>query len=174
MGQTEIRPAVIRDASYVAANLRALDRREAFCQLADSVREHELAWGLLEASTAYTAFWRGQPAAIFGTSPISVTALTAWMLGTRHARRTVPAITRFMLDYVVPWRIANGFRVMEARSIEDHSEAHRWMEATGAKLLTPKPFEWGKTGEKFVLYQWRAADFMEAKDRWKSSSSSCR
>jgi hypothetical protein len=155
----EIKPATLRDASFVTANLGDMDRAEALCQLPDGIRTHELAWSLLEGSEAYAAFDRDRPVAIFGTAPISVCALSVWMLGTKRMWRAAPAIARYFETTIVPGRIAEGYRTMEARSIDSNVAAHRWMKATGATVWT-QPFEWGKNGERFILLQWNAADFL--------------
>lgn len=151
-----IEPACLRDASFVCANLNDQDRDETLCQLPEHTKMHELAWALISGDgESYTAFWRNQPVAIFGVSPLHVAALGVWMLGTRRSWRAAPTVARFVRDDIGPRMAALGYRTMEARSIESHVAAHRWMEASGAKRWT-EPFEWGKSGERFVLFRWTA------------------
>lgn len=158
MNRIEIGPAYMRDASYVCANLNDMDRAEAFCQLPDSMKTHELAWGLLEGSEAWTAFWKGRPVAIFGTAPIHVSALSVWMLGTDRSWRVAVEVVRFFKQDIGPRRVVQGYRTMEARTWERHTAAHGWMEGAGARRWTP-PFEYGKNGERFVIYGWTAEAF---------------
>lgn len=150
-----IEPACLRDASYVMANMRPLDALEALCQVPDGVRIHELAHWLISGSAAYVAYVDGRPSAIFGTSPINVVCLSIWALGTKRMRRCIPAITRFMIAEHLPERAAEGYKLMEARSLVQHEEAHRWMQSTGA-VVQGDDFEYGKEGEMFRLFRWEA------------------
>lgn len=154
----EITDATLRDASFVIANLRPLDELELMCQLPDDVKRHEVAYALLHSGDCFVAKLDGQPVAIFGSSLVNQACLSLWALGTKRMRRVAPAITRFMFAKHIPDRADQGFRIAEARSIETHREAHRWMTATGAVRVDP-PFEYGKNGEMFVLYRWTKAAF---------------
>jgi hypothetical protein len=153
----EIRPACLRDLSYIMAYLRERDAEEVYCQLPEGTTGIELAYGLLQTD-AYVALVNGQPVAGFGTAPLSEVARSVWALGTDKMRRAVPAITRFFQQNYVPKLISDGNRVMEARSTVDHVEAHRWMKASGAKVIGP-PFTFGRGGKQFLLFRWTAEDF---------------
>lgn len=158
MKRIEIRPACLRDASYVCANLNDLDRAEALCQMPDTAKMHELAWMLISGEgESYVAYWRGKPVAVFGVSPQHVAALSVWMLGTDQSWRAAPQIAAFIREDIGPRVAAQGFRTMEARSIETNRMAHQWMERAGGRRWT-QPFEWGRNGEKFVLFRWSARD----------------
>jgi hypothetical protein len=153
-----IKPATLRDATYVIANMRPMDRKEVYCQLTDGVDDMQVAYLLLMHSEAYAARWTDQsgrewPVMFFGTQPMNAAALGIWALGTRHARRSVPAVTRYVVQELLPRKIAEGYRIMEARSIEGHTQAHRWIVGTGAKQIG-EPFEYGKDGELFHLFRW--------------------
>lgn len=153
----EIRQACLRDLSYVMAYLRERDADEVYSQLAEGTTGIELAYGLLQTD-AYVALLDGQPVAGFGTAPLSAVARSVWALGTDRMRRVVPAITRFFQQQYVPALIADGNEIMEARSLVDHVEAHRWMRATGARVIGP-PFTFGRGGKQFLLFRWTADDF---------------
>lgn len=151
-----IEPACLRDASFVMANMRPLDELEVMCQVPDSARIHELAHWLISGSAAFVAYVDGRPSAVFGTSPINVVCLSIWALGTKRMQRCVPAITRFMIAEHLPERVAEGYKLMEARSLVQHEEAHRWMQSTGA-VVQGADFEYGKGGEMFRLFRWEAS-----------------
>jgi hypothetical protein len=151
--RVDIRPATLRDASWVTANLRPLDHREAFCQLREGVKTHELAYFLVHGGDAFVADYIGTPAMVFGTMPINVCCLSVWALGTRHAWRVATAVSTWLRDTYLPEKAEQGFTSMEARSLVDHAVAHRWMESTGAVRATT-PFVFGKGGEEFILFRW--------------------
>jgi hypothetical protein len=159
-----IEPACVRDASYVTANLSPDDEREARCQLPDGMKTYELAYSLLMGSDAYVAKVRGDPVAVFGVYPMTVCALSVWMMGTKDAWRAVPEITRFMEGELLPRKVAEGYLTMEARTIEDHHIAHQWMRDTGAECVST-PFEYGKHREKFLLFRWTTDAFGAIKRR---------
>lgn len=157
-----IAPATLRDATYIIANLRPADRHEAFCQLPEGIDDTRVAYFLLMNGEAFAARWtdregRQWPCVFFGVQPMNAVALAVWALGTKHARRAIPAVTRFMGRTLLPQKIAQGYRIMEARSIDSHHEAHQWMEATGARRVG-EPFVYGRDGELFHLYRWKAED----------------
>lgn len=109
-------------------------------------------------SDAFVAKWHGDPVAVFGVFPLTCCCLSVWMLGTKDAGRAVPAITAFMDGEMLPQKVAEGFLTMEARSIEGHEAAHRWMRATGAEVIG-EAFEFGKHREKFLLFRWTTDAF---------------
>ena len=160
MRHLSLQPAVLRDASYVMANLRPEDELEVLCQVPDDVKRHELAYNLIMGSDAYTVRVDRDPIALFGTSPMTVNCLSVWALGTAAVWRAVPLINRFMLFDHLPARMAEGFNCMEARSHVEHRSAHRWLEAMGGKVLG-EPFEFGKAREKFLLFRWTSDVFQE-------------
>lgn len=148
-----IEPAVLRDVSYITANMRPMDRAEAYCQLPEDTTNYELAYMLTMGGDAFTARFDGKPVAAFGTAPINVACVSVWMVGTKDAWRVTPSITAYMRDVHTPTLEANGFLTMEARALLEHEQAHRWMEASGA-VRSGEPFVFGRNGERFVLFRW--------------------
>lgn len=151
----DIFPAVIRDASWITANMRELDRREAFCQMRDDVKTHELAYWSIHNSDAYVAYWRDKPTMLFGTAVANICCLSVWAFGTADTWRVASAVTRFMRHTHLPARAAAGYTSMEARSLVEHETAHRWIRDTGGVQHGP-PFVYGKGGEEFILFRWTA------------------
>ena len=162
----EIKPANLRDASWLMANLRQLDREETFCQLPDGTPTDKLAEWFITPGDAFIAYYRDEPALLFGTTPISVCAMSIWALGTDRAERTIPAVSRFLIEHAIPWRLDQGFTCMEARSLETHHDAHRWMEGMGGER-NGEPYLYGKGGERFVTYRWTVSSYRAiSRSRW--------
>lgn len=155
MDRPLVHPATLRDATYVMSNLNPDDRAEVECQVAHGTKLHEMAYSLLMWGDNFAVREGNQPIAFFGTAPLSAGCLTVWALGTKRIARAVPAINRFMLHEHLPERVEQGYRSMEARSIETHHAAHRWLEKLGG-VRHGGPFEFGRDREKFVLYRWTA------------------
>lgn len=148
-----IRPATLRDASYVLANLRPGDEREAMCQVPDGTKNYELAYALLHSGDNFVALVDDNPAAFFGTQAINAVCYTVWALGTNRMHRAIPRITTFLTNEHGPKLREAGIRMLEARSIEDHAEAHLWMHSTGA-VQSGEPYVFGKNGERFITFRW--------------------
>lgn len=147
-------PATLASASFVCANLRASDREEAFCQIPDGTKTHELAYSLLMSGDTFVVEKRRQePVAFFGVSPINVATYSIWAVGTDDFTRAVPAMQRHVLKHVVPDLLGRGARTLEARAMQSHLTAHQWIHRTGGKA-SGIPFEYGKNGEMFVLFRW--------------------
>lgn len=164
-----IKPAVFRDASYITANLRAVDKVEAFCQLPDAATTIELAWWLIHSGDAFIAYRKNEPVFLFGTSPQTASCYNVWGLGTDDTRKVIPEVTRYLMTTHIEKRIAEGARTMEARSLVSHTEAHGWMRMVGAEQHG-EPFEYGKHGEQFVLYRFTVAGYRAMRDkRWSKS-----
>jgi hypothetical protein len=140
-------------ASFICANLRPEDHAEAFCQLHDGVKMHELAHAMLMSGDNYVARVRGEPTVFFGVSPMNAVCSSVWAIGTKRFNKAVPAMTRFFHDTLGPRLRALGVTSLEARAMLDHVAAHRWIHLTGGVAHGP-PFEYGRNGEKFVLFRW--------------------
>lgn len=155
MSRVAIVPATLRDACYVAANMRAADRAEIGAVV--SMDEPAAVAAALVASSgdlAWTAHLEGQPVAAFGASIMLPHVASGWAFGTDRLRRAVPAITRHGLEQLKPTLVARGFVRFEIRTAADHDLSHRWIEAMGGRLETPEPYAYGRNGELFVTYGW--------------------
>ena len=160
MNAIDIRPATLRDLSYVTAHLRDVDAREIRCQLPEGTASAEIAaLSLAGTEHAYCCWWRGSPVAGFGATPASYcgSVWTAWAFGTKRFVRAAPAIGRFARTTLAPVLIAKGARRVEARSIAGHDKAHAWLERLGARREAELR-DWGRGGETFVLWAWTEAE----------------
>ena len=168
MKPVEIKRATLRDVCFVAAHMRAEDRREALCQFAPGTTMLELAASSHGGSgLVYCAWYRGSPVAAFGAAPASHagTVWSAWLFGTNKLARAIPEIGRFGLDTLSARLIEEGVRRVEVRSIEGHDIAHAWLPVsapaarpgcmTTAAAAKPSPCGHGpsKTGVRHDVHE---------------------
>lgn len=149
-----IKPAGIREISYVTAEMRPQDRAEIYCQF-DSLEPDMLARIAVETTPQWkwAVILDGQPVMVFGLSPRHSRMVEAWAWGTDQMKRAVPIATRFMLRHVLPDLIASGIHRIEARSLENHDLAHGWMVQLGGKREAIM-HNYGLNRETFHLYAW--------------------
>lgn len=151
-----IRPATLRDMTFIAANMRQPDYDEITAAVAIFDRT-ALGAAMFAASPAYRfcAFIKDEPVCAFGvaTDANMPHAGVAWAYGTRRMRRAVPEMTRFGLSVLVPQMMADGLHRVECRSIIGHDLSHRWLEGLGA-VREGIARGYGRGGEDFVTYAW--------------------
>ena len=155
-GPVTIRPPDYVDITYVAANMRAIDRREltAISPVDDALSIATLIWERSRGDTGETwGVYRGdQPVAMFGVALAHPGTYHGWMFGTRHTWRVVPAISRFRR--VLERRLyKSGVQRVEARALEENEMATRWLVSLGAQIECRLPC-FGKAGEPFVQLAW--------------------
>ncbi|WP_448950607.1 hypothetical protein [Labrys neptuniae] len=126
-----IRPATLRDMTFIAATMRDQDRREIRAVIEES--DTVIGTMLFNASPdlAWTAWIEDDAVAAFGISRLFAGLGSGWAYGTRRMRRAIPALTRFARRSVRPLLLAEGFRRIEVRTAIDHDLSHRWLEALG-------------------------------------------
>ncbi len=146
----------MRDASFIAANMRSEDFREIACLWQDWDTR---ALGVCAVETAvpgmvWSVWYDGQPAAAFGFSRASAfdpDFWQAWAFGTDKFLRCVPAMTRYLLQ--IRPDVETCCRRLQAISLKDHDIAHGWIEALGAKKEGVLRC-YGRSGEDFFIYAW--------------------
>lgn len=146
----------MRDASYIAANMRPEDFREIAC-----LWQHwdTRALGLCALETAvpdmvWSVWYDGQPAAAFGFSRASAfdpEHWQAWAFGTERFKRCVPLMTRHILG--LRSKIERDCRRLQVITHDGHDIAHRWIEALGA-TREGRLRSYGRGGEDFWIYAW--------------------
>jgi hypothetical protein len=155
-----------RDASWITYNMRESDRVECFSQF-PRTSSRELGYALGTEEGAQIAYYDGDPCMVFGVSPMCQVGLSVWAIGTNHCKRVVPAVTRCFVNEIIPAKMYEGYRWMEARSWIDHVDAHDWMKRLGAepRLLLK---DYGNDGEDFILFRWtRDAWYRSGVNKWK-------
>jgi RimJ/RimL family protein N-acetyltransferase len=146
-----IRPANLRDACFIAANMRDQDRREIDAVLQfDSTAQIAAACLYASEDRAFIAYLNGDPVAAMGLTPLHPGCLSGWAWGTKRMWRVIPAVTRFCR---ASWRKlqAEGFRRIEVHTIADHDISHQWLEKIGAKREGIAR-AYGRNGEDYVTY----------------------
>lgn len=152
-----IRPATLRELSWVAAFMRPADRREVFALSPD---DNPLALAArIDAmpGEAHAALLDDAPVAVFGAAPNGPGVVEVWMFATPAWPGVAAAVTRYILRRMLPGLAAAGIRRAQCLSIEGHVEAHRWLERLGAVREGIHPGR-GRDGETFITYAWRRGD----------------
>ncbi|POF29605.1 hypothetical protein [Roseibium marinum] len=151
-----IKDLCVRDASFIAANMRVEDFREIACLWKDW---NTRALGLCALETAipgmvWSIWYDGQPAAAYGFSRASAfdpEHWQAWAFGTPRFRRCVPMMTRHITS--LRPQIVRECRRLQVITLVDHDIAHGWIEALGAKR-EGRLRSYGRGGEDFYVYAW--------------------
>lgn len=154
----EIEPATLATASWVTANMRDEDRAEVMCQVPDDMPTAAIAEYSILSGEAFVALDRGQPIALFGSTPMTMACFSVWAVGTKRFARAVPEMTLAFMHYIVPRRIDQGFRCAEARVLQANTKAVLWLDALGGEVLGG-PFPYGKADELFLLFRWTVAGY---------------
>ena len=144
-----IKPATVRDLTYVASHLNADDEKE--IKALTNVDLREIAAQHL-GEFAFVAWVKGKPVIAFGLAPYMGSTWAAWMFGTQSNWRAVPAVTEFSRWLVGHVAETHGARRLEARSHIEHKKAHSWLtSALGCGEPVPLP-SFGLDGETFYLF----------------------
>lgn len=148
---TTIRPATLRDMTFIAANMRDADRREITAVI--DANDTMIACMLFAASPglAWTAWHDEQPVCAFGVSRLFTGVGSGWAYGTKQMRSVMPAVTRFALRVVRPLLVREGFRRVEVRTAVDHDLSHRWLEHLGFQREGIAK-DYGANGLDFLTY----------------------
>lgn len=146
----DIRPATLRDVTYVASYMRAADRREIVAIL--PATDTEIGAALWSGSSdAWCAWSDGSPQVAWGFSPGFPGLLSGWAIMTERGVRLMPAVTRFMLRTIRPALLAGETRRIEVRTAIDHDVSHRWLEALGF-VREGIARDYGSGGLDYVIY----------------------
>lgn len=126
-----IRPANLRDMTFVAANMRAADWREIHAVVPATATE--IGAYLYQASPdlCWIAYRDDDPVCAFGIAKLYAGLGSGWAYMTRKGPSTMRAVTRFALRKVRPQLIRDGFRRIEVRTAIDHDLSHAWLERLG-------------------------------------------
>jgi hypothetical protein len=139
---------------YVCEHLRDVDRHECF-----ATRFHDNPKALAAEISSYgpiswVVFHNDEPVAALGAVELWPGHWNVWAFGTDQWPKVVKTITKHISRVMIPGLAACGARTAGAYVHADHEEACRWLAWLGA---SPTPLEnWGKNGEKFILYRWFA------------------
>lgn len=139
---------------YVARNMREWDRREIFATRHDddplALAEDALSFGRI----AWVAGLGAVPIAAFGCAPMWRGVWSLWLFATDDFPRIGISVTRLVTRTIVPMMIESGAHRLEARSMEGHTDAQRWLEVIGAKREGGPLKGFGRDGQDFHIYTW--------------------
>jgi len=146
----------VRDASFIAANMRDQDFREIGC-LWKEWDTRLLGRGALETAVpgmAWSVWYEGEPAAAYGFSRAAAfdpDHWQAWAFGTERFRRCVPLITRH-LKSLRPL-IERDCRRLQVITHAEHDISHGWIKTLGGRKEGVLR-SYGRGGEDFHVYAW--------------------
>jgi len=164
--KVEIRRTTRRDLCYTAAIARKIDKIEIVA--AGPRNMQECGWITYEMLDAYgglgwTAWVDGNPEFSFGFTPqnqLMPHLWSAWAWGSDKCGLCMIEIARWAKgkpSLVDRFDIVGIVRI-EARSLWDHYESHRWLEWMGFVKECDLP-EWGVGKENFVQYRWLRSEW---------------
>lgn len=79
-----------------------------------------------------------------------------WLFATDDFNQIGISVTRLIVRTIIPMMVDAGAHRLEARSMEGHTDAQRWLKVIGAKReATLRAF--GRDGQDFHVYAWDCA-----------------
>ena len=137
---------------HVAENMREWDKREIFATRIDD-DPLMLADAALSTGEVSWVAGRDRPIAAFGCAPMWHGVWSMWLFATDEFPQIGISVTRLVVHSIIPMMIGAGAHRLEARSMEGHTDAQRWLEVIGAKREgTLKGF--GRDRQDFHVYTW--------------------
>lgn len=138
----------------IVANMRAADRSEVFATR-DNDLESLLVHEIIESGTVGWVAGLDTPIAAFGCTPLWPGVWSMWLMATDDFGRIGISMTKLVARSIVPMLFDGGAHRLEARSMEGHTHAQRWLEMIGASREgTLKGY--GRQREDFHVYAWEA------------------
>ena len=146
-------PLMVR---HVARNLRAWDRQEIFATRNDDDPDALAAAALGCGRISWVAGRGEDPIAAYGCAPLWQGVWSMWLFATDEFHQIGIGVTKMVTRSIVPMMFDAGAHRLEARSMEGHDDAQRWLEVIGARReATLKAF--GREGQDFHIYTWGGA-----------------
>jgi hypothetical protein len=143
---------------HVLMHLRPLDRKELF-----ATRPHDSTTLAADEIMRYcapfgTLFWHeGEPVTAIGFFPMWPGVVSVWAFGSHRWDYVVRAMTRHVINEMVPELLRRGVHRAECRSLSEREDSQRWLIALGAQI-EGRLREFGRSREDFTLYAWSDRD----------------
>ncbi len=143
------------DALFVCNNLREADRREIMATRwtddidALAVDVHQAWCGPLSWSVLH----EGRVVAICGAKEHWPGSWSVWLIATEEFPKVALGLTKVVKRRIMPHLMELGARRVEARSIDGHDQAHRWLGALGG-VQEARLRRYGRNGEDFLVFRW--------------------
>lgn len=148
-----LRKLNLLDVAYVCRNLRAADQREIFATrraddpdaLAVEIIRY---WG----PVGWVAADGPRPVALIGATETWPGVWSAWMMATEEFPVVALGLTKWVKRAMMPGLVDLGAVRCEARSIDGHDHAHRWLRMLGA-VQEARLRRYGRNGEDFLVFR---------------------
>lgn len=148
--RADARPELVR---HVAGNMREWDRREIFSTRLDDDVDAFAVDVLAAGPVSWVAGLPDEPIAVFGCAPMWPGVWSMWLFATDNFGQIGISVTRLIVRSIVPMLFEGGAHRLEARSMEGHTDAQRWLKLIGARReATLKGY--GRDGSDFHTYTW--------------------
>lgn len=137
----------------VAMNMRDWDAREIFANRFHDDREQIARDAVRMGETVGWVSGLERPIAAFGCFQMWPGVWSMWLFATDEFRHIGISMTKLIVRHIVPMLWNAGAHRLEARSMEGHHDAQRWLEVIGARREgTLKGY--GRDGQDFYVYAW--------------------
>jgi hypothetical protein len=123
----EIRQPTFEDLLFVSANLRAEDVRELSITRNDLDIPSRLATAAWCAKYRRCAYLGGEPTFAFGVSAVAHDHGQAWGFGTKHTRKVIKSVTKFIIRTMVPEMLHDGLAAVQALGQPENRLSARWL-----------------------------------------------
>lgn len=138
----------------VVEGMREWDRREIFANRFDddpmAMARDAVAMG---KDVGWIAGLEDRPIAAFGCFLMWPGVWSMWLFATDEFRHIGISMTKLIVRSILPMLWEAGAHRLEARSMEGHHDAQRWLKVIGAtQEATLKGY--GKGGEDFHVFAW--------------------
>lgn len=137
----------------VALNMREWDKREIY---ANRFTDDPMTVAKEAIAIGQEVGWVSgldEPIASFGCFEMWPGVWSMWLFATDDFRRIGISMTKLITRSILPMLWDAGAHRLEARSMEGHHDAQRWLEVIGARReATLRGY--GKAGEDFHVYAW--------------------
>jgi hypothetical protein len=141
------------DLVLVCRHLRAMDAKEIFATRFDDDPDR-LAAEVLRIPAGWVACHHDLPVAYVGAVEMWPGMWAPSVFGTDAFPSVGLGLTQFIRRRMIPSLLELGMRRAEAKSIDGHDDAHRWMEVLGARREGVPHLNYGKGGETFHTFVW--------------------
>jgi hypothetical protein len=145
-----IRAIAFEDVERVAANMRAIDRKE-ICGVAGTDDPVQAILPLSVLPCVGATVWRDEPICAVGAMFLWPGVAGVFMFATDRWREVAIETTRFVRRVLLPTLRDAGIHRLQCASLADNYAAHGWLRYLGADRETPEP-EYGKNREDYRLF----------------------
>jgi RimJ/RimL family protein N-acetyltransferase len=139
----------------VARNMREWDKREIYAtRFTDDPELLAKEVEFMGKEVGWVAGLGDQPIAAFGCFLMWPGVWSMWLFATDDFGRIGISMTKLIVRSIVPMLFEGGAHRLEARSMDGHVDAQRWLEVIGARREGGPLKGYGRAGQDFHVYTW--------------------